>query len=358
MGEGGGCEIDEADEARFEAAGGDAGAADEERHVEAFDGEPLFAPRHRAAVVGEEKNERVIKDAGFGELGEDDADALIDGFDAALVSIPVAAHERVVRVVGREGEAGECGGVVGVRNGEGAMGLGDLKLGEEGLAGLAFPPVVAVEHLGGIVGEVVVGFPFLDDATAAHRARGGGVGDEPAGLAEERGEVAVGRGERLGIFDVVGVEARGDLRGAEDKGGARRAADGGRGVGAGVATALGGEAVEVRGLDVAQAVGGGVGRHVVGDDPDDIRWRRRRDGGRCAEGDQEKKRDREKAATEEHGWEAALRRELLFLTAGLGWGLGSVVGVGGDDWDFCGHRLLGGAHFRAAREVGPFVRVV
>lgn len=96
--------------------------------------------------------------------------------------------------------------------------------------------------------------------------------------------MAVGRGEGLGIFDVVGVQAGGDLRGAEDEGGARRAAHGSGCVGACVAATLGGEAVKVRGFHVAQAVGSGVGRHVVGDDPDDVRFRqahrrRRRRGG-------------------------------------------------------------------------------
>jgi hypothetical protein len=252
LGEGGGREVDETDEAGLDAAGGDAGAADEERDVETFDGEPLFAPRHGAAVVGEEKHEGVFENAGGFELGEDGADALVDGFDAALVGIPVAAHERVLGVVGRELERGEGGFVVGRGNRKRTVGLGDLELGEKGLAGFTFPPVVAVEHLRGVVGEVVVGFGFGDDAAVAHRAGRGGVGDEPTGVAEERGEVAVGRGERLGFFDVVGVEAGDDLRGAEDEGGARRTADGGGGVGARVAAALGGEAVEVRGFDVAQ----------------------------------------------------------------------------------------------------------
>ena len=81
---------------------GRARAADEERDVQAFDCEPLFTPRHGAAVVGEEEHEGVIEHAGGLELGEDDADALVDGFDAALVGIPIAAHERVLGVVGRE----------------------------------------------------------------------------------------------------------------------------------------------------------------------------------------------------------------------------------------------------------------
>ena len=68
MGEGGGGEVDETNEAGLDAAGGDAGAADEERDVETFDGEPLFALRHGAAVVGKEKHEGVIENAGGFEL--------------------------------------------------------------------------------------------------------------------------------------------------------------------------------------------------------------------------------------------------------------------------------------------------
>lgn len=132
VGERGGREVDQADETRLDAAGGDAGAADEERHVEAFDREPLFAPWHGAAVVREEKHEGVFEDAGFGELGEDDADALVDGLDAALVGIPVAAHERVIGVVGRELEAGERSVVVGFGNGKRTVRLGDLNCAKKG----------------------------------------------------------------------------------------------------------------------------------------------------------------------------------------------------------------------------------
>ena len=102
VGEGGGCEIDEADETRFDAAGGGAGAADEERDVNAFDGEPLFAPRHGAAVISEEKHERVIKHTGFGELGEDYADALIDAIRPITEQV-AAIYDRMVDAGGSEG---------------------------------------------------------------------------------------------------------------------------------------------------------------------------------------------------------------------------------------------------------------
>ena len=193
-------------------------AADDEGDLEAFDAEPLFAPGHGAAVIGEEDDEGVVEDAFGLELIEDGADALVDDFDAALVGVPIAADEGVVGVVCGQFDGGEGGGIEGVGDGEGAVGFGDLELGEEGLVWVAFAPVVTVEELFGVVDEVVVGFAFGDLFAAALGAGSGGVGDEPAGFAEQCGKGFVGSGERLGIFGVVRMQAGGGLVAAEDEG--------------------------------------------------------------------------------------------------------------------------------------------
>ena len=126
--------------------GVDFGSADDKGDLKAFDAEPLFAPGHGAAVIGEEDDEGVVEDAFGLELIEDGADTLVDDFDAALVGVPVAADEGVIGVVCGQLDGGECGIVEGVGDGEGAVGFGDLELGEEGLVWVAFAPVVTVEE--------------------------------------------------------------------------------------------------------------------------------------------------------------------------------------------------------------------
>ena len=47
------------------------------------------------------------------------------------------------------------------------MRLGDLKLRKEGLSRFPFPPVITVEHLCGIMGEIVMCLAFADRLSAA-----------------------------------------------------------------------------------------------------------------------------------------------------------------------------------------------
>ena len=150
------------------------------------------------------------------------------------------------------------------------------------------------------MGEVVVGFALGDFFAAANGTRSGGVGDEPAGFAEQCGKGFVGSGERLGVFGIVRMQAGGGLVAAEDEGGAGGTADGGGGVGAGVAATLGSEAVEVRGFDLGEAVGGGVRGHVIGYDPDDVR---RRGEACCGE-----EREGQKKGFEQHGYGRCLSK--------------------------------------------------
>ena len=138
-------EVDEADQTVLDAARRHAWSADQQGNLQTFHAQPLFAPRHRTSVVGEEHHQGILQDAFRFELSEDRPHALIDDFDATFIGIPVATAQRVLGIIRRELDGRKGGFVEMCRNREGAMRFRDLKLGEEGLSRATLPPVVAVE---------------------------------------------------------------------------------------------------------------------------------------------------------------------------------------------------------------------
>jgi hypothetical protein len=186
-----------------------------------------------------------------------------------------------------EFQFGEDGVIKSFRDGKRPVRLGNLKLSEERLAGFPFPPVVAVEHRRGIVGEIVVRLALSDHAPAPHRARRGCVCDEPSCVAQQSWQVAIGRGQRLRILDIMGVKAGGRLIAAQDEGRAGGTAHRRAGVSASIATTSSREAIEMRRFDTCRTVCGDVRRHVVGNDPDEIRL-----GGGTARHDREKRQEK------------------------------------------------------------------
>jgi len=150
------------------------------------------------------------------------------------------------------------------------MRLGDLKLGKEGLARLPLPPVIAIEHLLRIVGEIVVRLALLDRLATADRARCRRVGDKPARLTQQAWQMLIRRGQRLRLLHIMRMQPSGGLIAAENEGRARGAAHGGCRISASVATPFCGETVQVGRADLRQSMGTRVGRHVIRDDPNEI----------------------------------------------------------------------------------------
>jgi hypothetical protein len=85
------------------------------------------------------------------------------------------------------------------------MWFADLKLSEKRLPGFPFSPIVAVEHLGGMMREVVMSFGFGDEAATPDCIGRRSVGDIPTFLPKQFREVSVGGRQRLRILDIVGM---------------------------------------------------------------------------------------------------------------------------------------------------------
>ena len=150
------------------------------------------------------------------------------------------------------------------------MRLGDLKLRKEGLSRFPFPPVIAVEHLCGIMGEIVVCLAFTDGFSAAFGSGRGRIRNKPTRVAKQAWEMPVRWRQRLWILHVVGMQSCRGLVAPENECRTGSTAHGGSGISACVAAALRSEAVQMRSVDLTHAVSGCVGRHVIGDNPNKV----------------------------------------------------------------------------------------
>ncbi len=210
------------------------------------------------------------------------ADFLVRVPAAVEVVGPVLKNHRVARVVRREHHVRGlrvraeflCHAVLPgrVRSLPAVLPAVQLNLHEERLTRLAPGPVVAVVHLA-VPLEVVIGLAEL----VAGRL-------EPAdarvvaGLLEQhrdRHHVARQRDLQFAAPAAVVVRADGRLVAPGDEGGPARGTDRGGHERLAEPRAVLRELIDVRGPDQLLPVTGEVGRHVVHDDPDDVRPRRR-----------------------------------------------------------------------------------
>ena len=259
--------------------------------MHAFVVEELLPPGMADSVVGHEENDRVLEVALVFEPFDDVADEAVGEPNRVEVGRPVRQQDRIVRVVGRQLHVGGIGPAPQqlldaiadpperLERSAAVLSAGEVDLGEEGLAGSTVTPVGAVVH-GLVPLEVVVRLPD-----------GGSVRVGPAG---DRGVVA-GFLEQLGdrpdagrqvdlqlpLAAVVVMSADGGL---VHPGNERRAvgrADRRRDVRIREAHSAARQAIEMRRLDHRLSVGGEIGRHVVDDDPEDVRRFGRVQGKRC-----------------------------------------------------------------------------
>jgi len=260
------------------------------------------------SVVGHEENDRVLEVALVFEPFDDVADEAVGEPNRVEVRRPVRQQDRIVRIVGRQLHVG------GVRpapqqlldtvadpaerfeRSAAVLSAGEVDLGEEGLAGSTLTPVGAVVH-GLVPLEVVVRLP------AGGSVRVGPAGDRGvvAGFLEQLGDRPdAGRQVdlQLPLAAVVVMSADGGL---VHPGNERRPVgrtDRRRDVRVREAHSAARQTIEMRRFDRRLSVGGEIGRHVVDDDPEDVRRLR------CLQG---KRRQRSQGDSEGGGPEAVSR---------------------------------------------------
>jgi hypothetical protein len=250
------------------------------------------------AVVGHQDHECLVEEALGLEAGQHAADVGVGEPDGVEVGRPVGEQDRVGwqvggqrdrRPIGRRAERGRRllphPLAAGLSVAE--LAAGKLHLHEERLAGPAAGPVLAVVDRG-VPLEVEVG---LAEALRPAARLAGGLGQPvadagvPAGLLEDRRHRPHAGGQADLLHAAAAAVVMGPDRGLvhpRDHGRAARGADGRRHEGVGEPRPLGGQAINVRGGHGPGAVAAEVGRHVVDDDPDDVRpvgYRRRRHSG-------------------------------------------------------------------------------
>lgn len=287
--------VDVLDEILAHLPGGDAGAADDEGNVSAFVIEELLAPRMADAVVGHEDDERVLEQTLPFQPRHHLADVPVGEAHAVEVGRPIATHHRIVRIVGGQGDfvriddLAEALPRLPLNGGVGGFALAsqlaavELHLHEEGLPFGAPGPIVAVVNRSVPV-EVVVRFALavpLDRKPAMVEAWNAAA---DAGVVSGSLQECRERLDALGQLDAVlsstaAVVMRPDrgLVAARDHRRAAARADRRSHEGAGELRPFPREPVDVRGLDQALTVAGKIRRHVIDDDPEQVRARVRRD---------------------------------------------------------------------------------
>jgi hypothetical protein len=223
----------------------------------------LFAPGMADAVIGHEKNHRLVKDPFPFQAVKDLADLAVGVTDRIKIPRPVIQQDRVRRIIrGQFQPIQRSGGAQFLPQGVDPPRVAipqfapiQLDLGEKGLPRPASGPVVAVIHGGG-PGEIVIGFAQMRSPRRPAAVAGvipsllkeGGQRRHPGRqLDRVRPPAAVMMGPDAGLIH------------PGDQGGAKGGTDRGGGKGPGEASPLSRQPVQVRGLDGGLPVRGDVG---------------------------------------------------------------------------------------------------